>query len=59
MTAAAAAGLGTHALRDLLGHRTTAMADRYVRTVGAPVAEAREQIGQMVAAAMAGQQSRD
>ncbi len=59
MTAAAAAGLGTHALRDLLGHQTTAMADRYVRTVGAPVAEAREQIGQLVADAMAGTQSLD
>ena len=30
MTAAAAAGVGTHVLRDLLGHKTTAMADRYV-----------------------------
>ena len=59
MTAAAAAGLGTHALRDLLGHRTTTMADRYVRTVGAPVAEARERIGQMVASAMAAPQSLD
>lgn len=57
MTAAAAAGLGTHALRDLLGHRTTAMVDRYVRNVGAPVAEARERIGQMVASSMAGRQS--
>ena len=50
MTNAAIAGVGTHVLRDLLGHRTTAMADRYIRAVGNPVREAREQIG----AAMAG-----
>ena len=34
MTNAAAAGVGTHVLRDLLGHKSTAMADRYVRSVG-------------------------
>ena len=34
MTNAAAAGVGPHVLRDLLGHKTTAMADRYVREVG-------------------------
>ena len=36
MTRAAMAGVGTHVLRDLLGHRTTAMADRYIRFVGKP-----------------------
>ena len=40
MTQAAAAGIGTHVLRDLLGHKTTAMADRYVRAVGNPVRDA-------------------
>ena len=37
MTSAAAAGVGTYVLRDLLGHKTTTMADRYVRAVGNPV----------------------
>ena len=54
MTAAAAAGVGTHILRDLLGHKTTAMADRYVRAVGNPVREAREQVGATMAAMMDG-----
>ena len=54
MTSAAAAGVGTHVLRDLLGHKTTAMADRYIRAVGNPVRDAREQVGAAMAAAMAG-----
>ena len=54
MTNAAAAGVGTHVLRDLLGHKTTAMADRYVRAVGPPVADARRAIGAAMAAAMSG-----
>ena len=54
MTSAAAAGVGTYVLRDLLGHKTTAMADRYVRAVGNPVRDAREQVGAAMAAAMAG-----
>lgn len=53
MTSAAAAGIGVHVLRDLLGHRTTAMADRYIRHVGNPVREAREAIGAQMAAMMA------
>ena len=59
MTNAAAAGVGTHVLRDLLGHKTTAMADRYVRAVGLPVADARRAIGAAMAAAMAGGGARD
>ena len=54
MTRAAAAGIGVHVLRDLLGHKTAAMADRYVRSVGSPVRDARQQIGAAVAAEMAG-----
>ena len=54
MTSAAAAGVGTHVLRDLLGHKTTAMADRYIRSVGNPVRDAREQVGAAMQAAMAG-----
>ena len=59
MTQAAAAGVGTHVLRDLLGHRTTAMADRYVRALGSPVRDAREAIGADIAAALAGKGARD
>ena len=54
MTRAAMAGVGTHVLRDLLGHKTTAMADRYVRAVGSPVRDARERVGAEMAAMMAG-----
>ena len=54
MTRAAAAGVGTHVLRDLLGHKTTAMADRYVRAVGNPVRDARERVGAEMAAMMEG-----
>ena len=57
MTQAAMAGVGTHVLRDLLGHKTTAMADRYVREVGNPVREARQRVGAMIAAAMEGKQN--
>ena len=45
MTRAAASGVGTHVLRDLLGHKNSAVADRYIRNVGEPVRLAREQIG--------------
>ena len=55
MTNAAAAGVSTHILRDLLGHRTTAMADRYIRAVGNPVRDAREQVGAAMAAMMKGE----
>ena len=54
MTSAAAAGVSTHILRDLLGHRTTAMADRYIRAIGNPVRDAREQVGAAMAAMMGG-----
>ncbi len=59
MTNAAAAGVGAHVLRDLLGHKTTAMADRYVRAVGSPVADARRAVGAAMAAAMVGGGVRD
>ena len=54
MTNAVTAGVGTHVLRDLLGHKTTAMADRYVRSIGNPVREARERVGAAMAAQMEG-----
>ena len=55
MTRAAMAGVGTHVLRDLLGHKTTAMADRYVCAVGNPVRDAREHVGEAMAAMMQGE----
>ena len=54
MTAAARAGVGTHVLRDLLGHKTTAMADRYIRHAGAAVHEAQEHIGAAIDAQLRG-----
>ena len=52
MTRAAASGIGTHVLRDLLGHKTTAIADRYIRSLGDPVRAARQQMGTEMAAMM-------
>ena len=50
MTEAAALGVGAHLLRDFVGHKTTAMADRYARQAGAPLAELRERMGASMAA---------
>lgn len=55
MTQAAASGIHAHFLRDMLGHKTTAMADRYIRQAGAPLVEARERMGASMAAQMAGE----
>ncbi len=54
MTSAARAGLGAHVLRDLLGHKTTAMADRYIRHAGQAVRDAQESIGAAIAAQLEG-----
>ena len=54
MTNAAAAGVGAHVLRDLLGHKETRVADAYIRAAGDPVRQAREQVSGAVAAMMAG-----
>ena len=59
VTAAAARGVGVYVIRDLLGHKTTAMADRYVQAVGAPVADVGNAVGAQIAAAMAGQDDAD
>ena len=55
MTRAAASGVSAHILQQILGHRTSQMADRYIRDLGNPVKEAREQVGAEIAAAMAGE----
>ena len=49
MTQAAAMGIGAHLLRDMVGHKTTAMADRYVRNAGELLTELRERIGGIAA----------
>jgi integrase len=54
MTRAAAMGVGAHLLRDMLGHKTTAMADRYIRTAGEPLTELRERMGAGMAAELEG-----
>ena len=59
MTRAAAAGIGTHVLRDLLGHKTTTMADRYVRHAGSAVADATERMGAEMASIMNGKPKAD
>ena len=59
MTRAAAAGMGAHVLRDLLGHKTAAMADRYIRRTGGAVADATERMGGEMAAILAGKPKAD
>ena len=54
MTQAALSGAGAHVLRDLLGHRDTTMADRYIRALSNPVRDTRERVAGTMAAMMAG-----
>lgn len=54
ITTAAASGESVFVIRGLLGHRTTAMAARYVQEAGLDVRKARERAGSAVAAMMAG-----
>ncbi|MEM8624438.1 MAG: tyrosine-type recombinase/integrase [Pseudomonadota bacterium] len=54
MTQAAALGVSAHLLRDMVGHKTTAMADRYIRNAGEPLTELRERMGAGMAAMMGG-----
>ena len=55
MTSAAASGIGVHVLRDMLGHKTTAMADRYIRRTGGVLVDAIEQSGSAMAAMLNGE----
>ena len=50
----AASGLGDFAIRDMLGHASTVMANRYVRLAGDALTETAERAAAMTAAAMAG-----
>lgn len=52
MTQAASMGVSAHLLRDMMGHKTAAMADRYIRNAGEPVVELRERVGAGIAAQM-------
>ncbi len=54
MTNAAMTGIGPHVLRDLLGHKTTAMADRYIRQTGSALQDATEAVGANIATMMGG-----
>ncbi|MDH3667871.1 MAG: hypothetical protein OEN23_13175 [Paracoccaceae bacterium] len=46
-------------MRDMVGHKTTAMADRYARRAGAPLTELRERMGASMAAKLAGTKDAD
>ena len=54
-TGLAASGLGVFAIRDVLGHSTLAMSNRYVRMAGDALTVATERAAALTAAAMAGQ----
>ena len=43
-TLAAGTGAGAHLIRDLIGHKTLAMANRYVGRMDEPVSDLREQV---------------
>lgn len=53
-TRAAASGASAHLIRDLLGHKTMAMASRYVKMVEDDVVDLRERAGAEMAASMEG-----
>ena len=54
-TSLAASGTNAYTLRDMLGHSTLNMSNRYVRTAGAALTEATERAAAMAAAAMEGE----
>ncbi|MDE0003898.1 MAG: site-specific integrase [Rhodospirillaceae bacterium] len=56
MTRAAESGINPHTLRDLLGHKTAAMADRYIRRANLPVVDATEAVSGAMAAMMDGRE---
>jgi len=54
-TTASAAGLSTFLLRDLLGHKTTAMADRYARRASSALQQAQDDAAARMQAMMRGE----
>ena len=59
ITMAAAGGESAFAIQRLLGHKTLAMAMRYVQEAGLPVREARKRTGSKIAAMMDGAAGKD
>ena len=57
-TTMAAGGVGVFVLRDALGHKTVAMAERYARLASQPLREARQQAAAEIPAAMSSNTSR-
>lgn len=57
-TALAGAGVNAYVLRDVLGHSTLEMANRYVRRSNDALTDATEQAAAITATAMAGRQPR-
>ena len=58
-TSLASVGTNAYTLRDVLGHRTLAMSNRYVQAAGEALTEATERAAAMAAAAMAGKPKAD
>ena len=56
MTDAARRGVGAFVLRDLLGHRSLEMANRYIRRTGGALVDATEESGIAMAAMLNGEQ---
>ncbi|MFQ5623027.1 MAG: tyrosine-type recombinase/integrase [Paracoccaceae bacterium] len=56
-TKAAASGVGAHVVRDLLGHKTLAMANLYVGRIGKTVDEVRENVSAAINATLTGKSS--
>ena len=55
LTRAAMSGVGVHTLRDILGHKSAAQADKYIRRLSAPVRAARSEMATVLSSEMAGQ----
>ena len=58
MTNAARSGIGVMVLRDLLGHKSSKVAERYVRELGEPVLEARSAVADTMQRMMEGRAAR-
>jgi len=56
-TMAAETGAGAHLIRDLIGHKTLAMANLYVGRMNEPVRDLREKVAEAISAAISGESS--
>ncbi len=57
LTRAAMSGIGVHTLRDMLGHRSAAQADKYIRRLSAPVRSGRFEMATTLSGELSGQYS--